>query len=222
MMVSRRGLKALAIAALLAPAISSSAPAQEARIPEARPVLPTEGLEAAEAAQPLELRPEEAVSADGRLPRARPPAPGEVAEIAPAAEPVEGQGDADEPLDSVASRLAAEMSTAREALEFFAREPRPRPDPPATLALVAPTEVVVPDPAPGMTPPNDTAAGYSACLSRLRGLGVGFYGGIAHRPTRRLRRRASPQREDDRLRHLGHARGDHELRDHRGARNLGA
>jgi len=80
----------------------------------------------------------------------------------------------DEPEDVPESVPPEQHAVA--AVEAIARAPRPRPEPaPPLVAMVAPeAPPAPPEPTPAPRAPTETAAEYSACLGRLRALGVAF------------------------------------------------
>lgn len=177
MILGRRGAAGILLATVFLGA--SGAAAQDPRLPHPRPALPSEAtvstpveeMQAGDSTAAAESTADDiAAGTEVPLPRPRPTRNEEVVAPVLAEDPTEGEGG---PMREAAGPPAG-PTDARTVLENFAREPRPRPDPPATLALIAPPEIVIPDPAPGMSPPDDSAASYASCLSRLRQLGVAF------------------------------------------------
>jgi hypothetical protein len=167
MNAGRHKLAAILLAAFLPALFAAKSPAQDVGGPpllRSRPALPSD------AASPG-VGDDATLRADAiRLPRPRPDLPAEAAAALPEA-PEEGErGEA-----GLTAEPAA-PATARAALQLFAREPRPRPDPPSgVLALIAPGEVQEDPPAPlGPPIPAESEAEYAACLTRLKALDVAF------------------------------------------------
>jgi hypothetical protein len=105
---------------------------------------------------------------EARLPRPRPPSPAEVAAPQTADDLQIVEEEAGNPIE------ALDAMDAGTAIDLFARVPRSRPEAPA-LALIAPDEPVPQPEAPlGPRVPSESDAQYTACLARIRALGVVF------------------------------------------------
>ena len=176
--------------AIAAPAFAQEAP----RLPKPRPAaVAAETQEAAPAPVATATTPSDAerkavaaATVTAAAPRPRPPADPDDA-VALWAEEAEARfrnaaaiGEDIAPVTLPVAFPSMPAAEALAAIDAFARLPRPRPEESSPLlAMVVPDDGLIepaepPEPPPMPRPPTQTAAEYSACLVRLKALGVEF------------------------------------------------